>query len=175
MLRQGPCISFQLKWGESLKLYLQATLPYKQQRVKKLSARHTNYTTVYFSLTAAQARKLREAAKKAVVTESEALRRMMDAYLAVVDKRGLPTEPYGKMRFQGYEERVVPRTIRREQDARLRELAERTGRSLSELVREAVDRARAEERRLKEHGIIPNEQRWTEPIGGERDVRPDYL
>ncbi len=43
------------------------------------------------------------------------------------------------MRFQGYEERVVPRTIRREQDTRLRELSERTGRSISELVREAVE------------------------------------
>jgi len=42
------------------------------------------------------------------------------------------------MRFQGYEERVVPRTMRREQDARLRELSERTGRSISELVREAI-------------------------------------
>ena len=51
---------------------------------------------------------------------------MIDAYLAEVDKRGLPNEPYGKMRFQGYEERVVPRTIRKEQDACLRELAERT-------------------------------------------------
>ena len=103
------------------------------------SARHTNYTTVYFSLTAEQAGKLQEAAKKQVVTESEALRRMLDAYLAEVDKRGLPAEPYGKMRFKGYEERVVPRTIRREQDSRLRELSERTGRSLSELVREAVE------------------------------------
>ncbi len=44
------------------------------------------------------------------------------------------------MQFQGYEERVVPRTIGREQDARLRELAERTGRSIAKLVREAVER-----------------------------------
>ena len=64
---------------------------------------------------------------------------MLDAYLAEVDRRGLPSEPYGKMRFQGYEERVVPRTIRKEQDAKLRELAEKTGRSLSELVRESID------------------------------------
>ena len=64
---------------------------------------------------------------------------MVDAYLAEVDKRGLPAEPYGKMRFLGYEERVVPRTIRKEQDARLRELSERTGTSISELAREAVD------------------------------------
>ena len=119
---------------------MKATLPYKKQRVKKLSARHTNYTTVYFSLTAEQARKLREAAKKALTSESEALRKMLDAYLAEIEKRGLPSEPYGKMRFQGYEERVVPRTIRREQGSRLRELSERTGRSLSELVREVVKR-----------------------------------
>lgn len=64
---------------------------------------------------------------------------MLDTYLAEVDKRGLPSEPYGKMRFQGYEERVVPRTLRKEQDAKLRELAEKAGRSLSELVREAVE------------------------------------
>ena len=64
---------------------------------------------------------------------------MIDAYLAEVDKRGLPIEPYGKMQFKGYEARVVPRTIRKEQDVRLRELAERSGRSLSELVRKAVE------------------------------------
>ena len=79
------------------------------------------------------------------MSESEALRRVLDAYLAEVDKRGLPSEPYGKMRFQGYEERVVPRTIRREQDAKLRELAEKTGRSISELVREAVERFESED------------------------------
>ena len=90
-------------------------------------------------MTAEQARKLKEAAKMGLVSESEALRRMVAAYLARMDKRDLPSEPYGKMRFKGYEERVVPRTIRREQDARLRELAERTGRSISELVREAVE------------------------------------
>ena len=111
-----------------------------KQRVKKLSARHTNYATVYFALTAEQARKLKEASKKALVGESETLRRMLDAYLAEVDKRGLPAEPYGKMRFLGYEERVVPRTIRKEQDVRLRELSERTGRSISELMREVVER-----------------------------------
>ena len=112
--------------------------------VKKISRRHTNYTTVYLSLTTEQAKKLREAAKKAVTSESEALRRMLDAYLAEVNKRGLPSEPYGKMRFLGYEERVVPRTIRREQDSRLREVSEQSGRSLSELVREAVERCSAE-------------------------------
>ncbi|OGX29295.1 MAG: hypothetical protein A3B78_01240 [Omnitrophica WOR_2 bacterium RIFCSPHIGHO2_02_FULL_67_20] len=91
-------------------------------------------------MTAEQGRKLRDAAKQSAVSESEALRRMVDAYLAEVDKRGLPSEPYGKMKFRGYEERVVPRTIRREQDAKLRELAERSGKSISELVREAVER-----------------------------------
>ena len=59
--------------------------------------------------------------------------------LSDADKRGLPSEPCGKMRFKGYEERVVPRAIRKEQDSRLRELAERTGRSISEFVREAVE------------------------------------
>lgn len=111
----------------------------KRQLVKKISARHTNDTTVYCSMTAEQARKLSEAAKKALTSESEALRRMLDAYPAEVDRRGLPSEPHGKMRFQGYEERVVPCTVRREQDARLRELSERTSRSISELVREAVE------------------------------------
>ena len=67
---------------------------------------------------------------------------MVDTYLAEVNKRGLLSEPYGKMQFKGYEERVVPRTIRKEQDARLRELSERTGRSISELVREAVEEYR---------------------------------
>jgi predicted DNA-binding protein len=35
----------------------------------------------------------------------------------------------------------MPRPIRKEQAARLRELAEKTGRSISELVREAVERS----------------------------------
>ena len=108
------------------------------RRSKKYSSRQ-NYTTVYVSMTSEQAKKLREAAKKSLTSESDALRKMLDAYLADVDKRGLPVGPYGKMKFVGYKDKVVPRTIRKEQDARLRELAERTGRSISELVREAIE------------------------------------
>jgi hypothetical protein len=138
--KPAPSIAWPRNAGNSIEIHLHATLPYKRQRVKKLSARHTNYTTVYFALTGEQAKKLREAARQALVTESDALRRMLDASLAEVDKRGLPSEPYGKMRFLGYEQRVVPRTIRREQDAKLRELSERTGRSISELLREAMEK-----------------------------------
>jgi hypothetical protein len=114
-----------------------------KQKCPRLEQKNRNvpiFPSVRFSLTAEQAKKLLEAAKKALVSESETLRRMLDAYLAEVDKGGLPSEPYGKMRFRGYEQRVVPRTIRKEQDSRLRELAEKTARSLSEFVREAVKR-----------------------------------
>ena len=70
-------------------------------------------------------------------TESEALRKILDVYFKGIEERGLPFEPYRKFSPVGL--KVLPRTIRKEQDKKLRKLAEKTGRKISELAREAVD------------------------------------
>ena len=81
--------------------------------------------------------KLKELAKKERVTESEALRKILDAYFKDVEKKGLAYEPLRKMSPVGL--KTIPRTISREQALKLRELARKTGRKMSELVREAVE------------------------------------
>ncbi|MFH1519228.1 MAG: ribbon-helix-helix domain-containing protein [Candidatus Omnitrophota bacterium] len=83
-----------------------------------------------------QARKLSKLAEKQGTTESEVLRHILDVYLKGIDKRGLPYEPFRKFSPVGL--KTMPRTIRKEQDLKLREIAEKTGRKISELVREAV-------------------------------------
>jgi len=96
-----------------------------------------NYTTIYIGLTPKQAQKLANLAKKQGKTESEALRKILDAYFNAIEKRGLPYEPYRKFSPIGL--KVLPRTITKDQDKKLRKLAEKTGRKISELAREAVE------------------------------------
>ena len=55
-----------------------------------------------------------------------------------IEKRGVIYEPFRKLSPVGL--KTLPRTIRKDQDTRLREIAERTGRKMSELVREAVEK-----------------------------------
>lgn len=76
-------------------------------------------------------------AKKLNTTESAALRKILDAYFKDIDKKGLPLEPLRKTSPVGL--KFLPRTITKKQDLRLRELIEKTGRKISELVREAVE------------------------------------
>ncbi len=115
--------------------YLKATLPFKKQLVKAVFSRR-NYTTLYANLTPNQAKKLRNLAKKRVKSESEVLRGILDAYLTHIESKGLPYEPLRKLTFTGY--KALPRTITKEQDKKLREIAEKTGRSINELTREAI-------------------------------------
>jgi len=75
-------------------------------------------------------------AKKEKKTESAALRIVLDAYFKDIDKKGLSYKPYRKFSPVGL--KVLPRTIRKEQDRKLREIAEKTGRKTSEIAREAV-------------------------------------
>ena len=111
-------------------------MPYKNQLVKTNHPTR-NYTTIYIGLVPKQAQKLANLAKKQGKAESTALRTILDAYFKNIEKRGLPYEPYRKFSPIGL--KVLPRTIRKEQDTRLRELMEKTGRKISELAREAVD------------------------------------
>jgi len=76
-------------------------------------------------------------AKKQGKSESEALRHMLDAYLKDIKNKKFSYQPLRKLSFEGY--KVLPRTITKEQDKKLREIAEKTGKKMSEIVREAVD------------------------------------
>jgi predicted DNA-binding protein len=119
-----------------LQLHLETTLPNEKRLVKAETSRR-NYTTIYVGLTPELAKKLGDLAKKGGKTESEILRGILDAYFRNIGKKGPPCEPLRKTPPVGL--KVFPRTIKKEQDARLRELTEKTGRKISELVREAVD------------------------------------
>ena len=55
----------------------------------------------------------------------------------MIYKRPAFCEPYKKTSPLGM--KVLPRTIAIEQDRKLREIAEKTGRKISELAREAVE------------------------------------
>jgi len=59
------------------------------------------------------------------------------AYLKDVEIKDLPFEPYRKISPLGM--KVLPRTITIEQDTKIREIAEKTGRRISELAREAIE------------------------------------
>ncbi len=81
--------------------------------------------------------------KKQERTESAALRQILDSYFKIIKKKGLPNEPLRKISPVGL--KVLPRTIRKEQDRKLREIAEQTGWRISELIREAVETVRTED------------------------------
>jgi predicted DNA-binding protein len=74
---------------------------------------------------------------KARKTESEVLRDIIDQY--IIRKRGkkLEYEPCKHNPIQGM--KVHPRTIRKDQDKYIRRIAEKTGRTISEVVRDAVE------------------------------------
>ncbi|MDD5155098.1 MAG: ribbon-helix-helix protein, CopG family [Candidatus Omnitrophica bacterium] len=112
-------------------------MPNEKKRLVKTGAGPRNYTTIYVGLTPELTRKLGNLAYKEDKTESAALRRILDVYFRHVKQKGLPCEPLRKTPPVGL--KVLPRTVRKEQDARLRELCEKTGRKISELVREAVE------------------------------------
>lgn len=128
-------ISWRGNTGKCLQLHFETTLP-NEKRLVKTGVGPRNYTTIYVGLTPELARKLGNLAKKEGKTESEVLRKILDAYFQYIKRKGLFYEPLRKTPSVGL--RVLPRTIRKEQDARLRELCEKTGRKISELVREAV-------------------------------------
>ena len=129
-------MSYQLSKRDCLKLHFETTLPNEKRLVKAETSRR-NYTTIYVGLTPELAGKLGNFAKKGGKTESEILRGILDAYFQNIGKKSPPCEPLRKTSPVGL--KVLPRTIRKEQDARLRELTEKTGRKISELVREAVE------------------------------------
>ena len=82
-------------------------------------------------------KKLENLAKKQGTSQSPVLRQILDSYFKDIEKKGLLYEPLRKFSPVGL--KFLPRTISKEQDARLRELCEKTGRKISELTRDAVE------------------------------------
>jgi predicted DNA-binding protein len=119
-----------------LHLHFKTTLPNERQLVKTGTSRR-NYTTIYVGLTPDLVKKLGNMAKSMNTTESAASRKILDAYFQNIEKRGLPYESLRKFSPVGL--KVLPRTITKKQGLKLRELVEKTGRKMSELVREAVE------------------------------------
>lgn len=117
-------------------LHFKTTLPNERQLVKTGTSRR-NYTTIYVGLTPDLVKKLGNMAKSMNTTESAASRKILDAYFQNIEKRGLPYESLRKFSPVGL--KVLPRTITKKQGLKLRELVEKTGRKMSELVREAVE------------------------------------
>lgn len=118
-------------------MHFETTLPNERQLVKTgIGTR--NFTTVYANLTPQLAKNLKDLAKKEGKVESAALRNILDVYFRNIEKKGLPYEPLRKFSPVGL--KLLPRTIRKDQGIKLMELTEKTGRKMSELVREAVER-----------------------------------
>jgi predicted DNA-binding protein len=92
-----------------------------------------DYTTVYIGLPADLSKKLKKLAQKAHISESAILRQMLDKYF---EKPLLSIGSCERQEALGL--KVKPRTILKEQDKKLRELCNMTGRGMSELLREAV-------------------------------------
>ena len=92
-----------------------------------------DYTTVYIGLPADLSKKLKKLAQKAHISESAIFRQMLDKYLEKPLLRNKSGEKEGVLGIK-----LKPRTILKEQDKRLRELCNMTGRGMSELLREAV-------------------------------------
>ena len=117
-------------------MHFETTLPNERQLVKTGTSRR-NYTTIYVGLTPDLVKKLAYLAKKEEKTESEVLRKILDAYFNDIEKNGLPYEPLRKFSPVGL--KFLPRTITKRQDEKLRELCEKTGRKISELARDAIE------------------------------------
>ncbi len=131
----GYLISRLCNAGENIVIRLQARLPFKRPLFPKISP-SKGYVNVYVSLPLKLQKKLVKLAQKAGKTESTVLRDILDSYLHRKGRKKLSYEPCYKVPPLGM--KVLLRTVRKEQDKRLRELSEKTGRGVSELVREAV-------------------------------------
>ena len=127
-----------------LVVHLQTTLPTSEkQLIKTTNYGRRNYTTVYVGLTPELVKKVENLAENQKKSGSETLRQILDLYFKIIEKNNLPNEPLRKISPVGLE--VLPRTITKEQDKKLRELAEQTGWKISEIVREAVETVKTEE------------------------------
>jgi len=134
--RPGRFRSWQLNTRKSISVRFHTSLPHKYQGVKRKPNNRKDYIPVYFGLSPKLTEKLKNTAEKQGKTESEVLRQILDVYLKDIEKKKLTYKPFRKLSPSGL--KTLSRTIRKDQDKKLREIAGKTGRKISELVREAV-------------------------------------
>lgn len=117
-------------------MHFETTLPNERQFVKTGEGTR-NFTTIYANLSPDLIKKLGSFVGKEGKTESEVLRKMLDSYFKDIAKKGLPYEPLRKTSPVGL--KILPRTVRKDQGDKIRDLTEKTGRKISELVRDAIE------------------------------------
>ena len=112
---------------------MKAILP--KRSWKNQISKSRNYVTVYPGLTEDQLQKLNKIARETGRSCSEILREAIDQYLKTYKDEEQPVF-LRKQPIVGL--KVVPRTIRRDQEERIREISQKTGKKMSEVMREAL-------------------------------------
>ncbi len=93
--------------------------------------------SVLFGLTEKQREKLENEVKKTHLNRSNIYRKSLDAYRLKINKEPISYQPYHKYPILGLKNVSV--TIRQDQADWVRVLAEKTGKKLSEIGREALE------------------------------------
>lgn len=130
-------MSYRQQAGKNVVLHLKAELP-PFHRLRRKNASRANYANIYVGLSAQWAKKLEKEAEKRKITESEVLREVLDKYFAYIEKNGFSKKVCTKFSV-GKGLKTKSRTVRRDQESRLRKMTEKSGRHISELVREALN------------------------------------
>ncbi len=119
-------------------LKFKTRIPFKNYRVRKKLHGKGNMAHGHFGLTKIQLEMLKNMAKKGRKSRSHILRQAIDAYWLKLNKEpNIACITGKKYPVQGL--RVVPVTIRKDQDLWLQGMVEKTGKKRSEIGREAFE------------------------------------
>ncbi len=123
------------KTGENVALQVITSISFKRTWIRVIPKPKPNWNdvTIYPGLTPGQLSRLDSMSKRTGKTQSELIRGALDLYFARVDQLGLPEAAFRKPPRLGLV--TASRTIRVDQNERLRQLTQQRGRQMSELVR----------------------------------------
>ena len=110
-------------------------MPFKKLPPKQYP-KNAKYVTVNIGLPEEVLDVLKKYSREANTLQSKVIQEAIEYYLLLWEIEKLPYEPLRKKQILGLKR--IARTITIEQDKRLRSLAEGSGRSISELTREAI-------------------------------------
>ena len=133
-LLKKPTISVSFE-EKGIRLRIQTYLPFKKLPPKKYPE-DAKYVTVNIGLPEEVLNALKKYSRKTHTLQSKVIQEAMEYYLLLWEVEKLPYEPLRKKQILGLKR--IARTITIEQDKRLRSLAGESGRSISELTREAI-------------------------------------
>lgn len=125
-------VSFEEK---GIRIRIQTYLPFKKLPSKQYP-KNAKYVTVNIGLPEEAIIALKKYSQKTYRLESKVIQESIEYYLLLWEIEKLPYEPLKKKQILGLKR--IARTVTIEQDKRLRLLAEESGRSISELTRDAV-------------------------------------